>query len=258
MRFVEDIYCDFLYDCYIANQRLTEEDWLYYGKETHHLEIPKCQGGELTPLNSQDLTSYQHWVAGVLQSEIVGRKCFAMVPKGVLPPMFEELRLRWQAHHNRTAKFPLKSREEYAEMGRNGGKKNKGKPGRKLTDAEIQRFRQYASLPKTEEHRQKLRENYYDISGWIWITNGSEETMVPSEFVLPPGWIQGRRPISDETKKKMSKRKSGEGNPMFGVTPKTKQMKWFKNLEQVVEKMFIPGEEPSGWVKGRLTARDRR
>jgi hypothetical protein len=95
IRYVEDIYADFLYDCYVANQRLTEEDWLYYGREEHHIEIPACRGGDLTAFNSQHLTTYQHWVAGVLQSEVRGHLCFAYVPAGVLPPLFEMLRKKW-------------------------------------------------------------------------------------------------------------------------------------------------------------------
>jgi hypothetical protein len=100
IRYVEDIYADFLYDCYIANQRLTEEEWLYYGREEHHIEIPNRDGGTLGPLNSQYLTTYQHWVAGVLQSEVVGKKCFFAIPTGTLPPMMEALRVKWTANHN--------------------------------------------------------------------------------------------------------------------------------------------------------------
>ena len=95
IRYVEDIYADFLYDCYIANQRLNEEDWLYYGREEHHVEEPACKGGKLTPLNSQFLTTRQHWIAGILQSEVRGHLCFAYVPSKVLPPLFEMLRKKW-------------------------------------------------------------------------------------------------------------------------------------------------------------------
>jgi hypothetical protein len=88
------LYDEFLYDCYIANQRLTAEDWFYYGKETHHVEIPSRDGGLLTSLNSQPLTLYQHWIAGVLQSEVLDKVCFACIPKGVLPHWVEQLRLQ--------------------------------------------------------------------------------------------------------------------------------------------------------------------
>jgi hypothetical protein len=258
MKVTENFYDDYLYDCRVANSILSVDDWEYYGKEVHHVEIPKCEGGVLTPLNSQPLTAYQHWVAGVLQSELVGRKCFAMIPKGVLPGWLESLRIKWQTHHNRTANFTRRSREEYAEMGRKGGLTNKGRIGRKLTEQEIEKFILMASQPKSEEHKQKLRENAYDITGWIWITNGEEETMVPPGSILPQGWGSGRKPVTEETRKKQSERTSGENNPMYGVTPKTKNMRWYKDLKNIVEKMFVPGEEPAGWVKGRLTAHDRR
>lgn len=92
---IEDVYLDFLYDCHVANKNLTTEDWEVFGKENHHVSIPKQDGGELTPLNSQYLTTYQHWIAGVLQSKVLQKCCFACVPKGVLPPYLEELRLKW-------------------------------------------------------------------------------------------------------------------------------------------------------------------
>ena len=95
VRAVEDIYADFLFDCYIANKHLSDGDWEFYGKEEHHIEIPAREGGTLNPLNSQFLTLYQHWVAGVLQSEIVGKRCFACVPTGVPPPSLERLRKKW-------------------------------------------------------------------------------------------------------------------------------------------------------------------
>ena len=53
VRYVEDIYYDYLHDCYQANKRLTTEDWMWYGRELHHIEIPNCDGGTLGPLNSQ-------------------------------------------------------------------------------------------------------------------------------------------------------------------------------------------------------------
>jgi hypothetical protein len=98
---VEDFLDDFLFDCWQANKRLTPEDWEWYGKEEHHVEIPARDSGVLTPLNSQDLTQYQHWCAGVMQSEVRGKQCFAFVPKGVLPPFLERLRIKWQSDFSR-------------------------------------------------------------------------------------------------------------------------------------------------------------
>jgi hypothetical protein len=99
-----------LLDCHIANLRLSDEDWEWYGREEHHIELPERDGGILTPLNSQPLTTHQHWIAGVLQSEVLGKCCFACVPKGVLPPMFEMLRLKWARTHNRDILLATKNR----------------------------------------------------------------------------------------------------------------------------------------------------
>lgn len=57
-----------------------------------------------------------------------------------------------------------------------------------------------------------------------------------------------RMPIA--ARKKMSERQTGEGNAMYGVTPKSASMKWY-NLNDEVEKMFVPGEQPDGWKLGR-------
>jgi hypothetical protein len=92
---IERVYDDFLYDCYIANKRLTPEDWEWYGKEEHHVDTPARDEGKLTPLNSQDLTQYQHWCAGVLQSEVKQKMCFAFVPLEVLPEWMEDIRCKW-------------------------------------------------------------------------------------------------------------------------------------------------------------------
>jgi hypothetical protein len=256
---MEKIYDDYLHYCYVINKSLTEVDWEYYGREVHHIEVPDCEGGLLTPTNSQPLTTYQHWVAGILQSEVVGRKCFAMVPRGVLPPYLETLRKKWQNWHNKTANFPVRPAEYYSALGKVGGSKNKGQVRGPHSEERKRKIGDKVRGQKRgPETIQKMKENHYDISGWFWITNGIEETMVPPDHPLSETWVKGRKPFMAAAREKLSKSNSGENNPMYGVTPKTKQMRWFKDLGQVIEKMFMPGEEPEGWVKGRLTALDRR
>jgi hypothetical protein len=95
-----------------------------------------------------------------------------------------------------------------------------------------------------------MKQNHFDITGWLWITNGVDETMISPNSSIPEGWNKGRKPKSEETLKVMSDRFSGKGNPMFGVEPKTKQMRWY-NLDNKEEKMYIPGEQPKGWELGR-------
>jgi hypothetical protein len=155
IRFVEDIYTDFLYDCYIVNQRLTNEDWEWYGREKHHIELPERDGGVLTPLNSQTLTTYQHWMAGALQSEILGKCCFACVPKGKLPPLFEMLRDKWQREN---------AKEQYSRTGHKIS--NRGKMW--ITDGIEQKMIHCSELipvgwqkgrvPHSEETRRKISE----------------------------------------------------------------------------------------------------
>jgi hypothetical protein len=100
MKTIEEVYDDYLYDCHIANKRLTPEEWQYYGREEHHIEIPDRDGGLLSPLNKQPLTTYQHWVAGVLQSEVLQKKCFFAIPNGALPKCLDSIKKKWIANHN--------------------------------------------------------------------------------------------------------------------------------------------------------------
>jgi hypothetical protein len=193
IRFVEDIYADFLYDCYIANQRLTDEDWEWYGREEHHIELPERDGGVLTPLNSQVLTTYQHWIAGALQSEILGKCCFACVPKGKLPPMFELLRDKWQREY---------AKERYAETGHKIS--NRGKMW--VTDGIEQKMIHRGEpipvgwkkgrLPHTDETRRKISE--------IQKGRDTSHMLRAREGLLNP-WL-GRK-HSEESKEKMRQAK---------------------------------------------------
>jgi hypothetical protein len=225
IRFVEDIYADFLYDCYIANRHLTDEDWEWYGREEHHIELPERDGGVLTPLNSQVLTTYQHWIAGVLQSEVLGKCCFACVPKDVLPTMFEMLRAKWQSRHS-------------SEMFEKTGYKisNRGKMW--ITNGTEQKLIHRSEsipggwkkgrLPHTEETRQKISEAG---KGRVF----SEETILKLK-ARENVWI-GRK-HTQESREKMSNAAknrdpstrvgpdmSGERNPNYGKTasPETRQ-----------------------------------
>ena len=196
--FIQDLYYDFLYNCYIANQRLTNEDWEWYGREDHHIELPERDGGVLTPLNSQPLTTYQHWKAGVLQSEILGKCCFACVPKGKLPPFFEVLRDKWQREY---------AKERYAQTGHKIN--NAGKMW--VTDGVTQRLIrqeepvplgwQKGRLPHSEETRQKISD----------LQKGRDTSaMTAARMALPNHWI-GRK-HTEESKEKMRQAKQRRKN----------------------------------------------
>lgn len=195
IRFVEDIYADFLYDCYIANQRLTDEDWEWYGREEHHIELPERDGGVLTPLNSQTLTTYQHWIAGILQSEVLGKCCFACVPKGVLPEMFETLRVKWARTHNRGVLLGTKN---HGKMWINDGNQNRMILRSEPIPAGWGRGR----LPFSEEHRANIGNS---ARGRV-IT---EETRAKLRE-RPNAWV-GRK-HTEESKEKMRQAKQRRRN----------------------------------------------
>jgi hypothetical protein len=123
--------------------------------------------------------------------------------------------------------------------------------GRKHSYESIEKRRQkLQGMKRGPETIQKQKENCFRPSGYFWITDGVSEKWVEPETIIPKDWDKGRKPTSEETRKVMSDRFSGKGNPMFGVEPKTKQMRWY-NLDNKEEKMYIPGEQPKGWELGR-------
>lgn len=199
IRFVEDIYADYLYDCYIANQHLTDEDWHFYGREEHHIEVPARCGGLLTPLNSQTLTTYQHWMAGVLQSEVVGKSCFACVPKGKLPPMIETLREKWQSEY---------AKERFAESGHKIS--NRGKMW--ITDGIEQKLIHRSDTIPTGWRRGRLPHSQETKDKISKLNKGrviSEETRAKLR-ARPNHWL-GRK-HSEESKAKMSEAAKRRGS----------------------------------------------
>jgi hypothetical protein len=150
---IQDVYDDYLYDCYLANKQLTYYEWEVYGCEEHHVEIPERDGGKLTDLNKQPLTTFQHWVAGVLQSELLGKCCFACVPKGKLPAKVEALRDKWQREY---------AKERFAETGHRIAQKgkrwiNNGTENKMVAkDYQLPLGWDYGRLPFTEEHKKNI------------------------------------------------------------------------------------------------------
>ncbi len=130
--------------------------------------------------------------------------------------------------------------------------------GRKQKQESKDKTRQkILGIRRRPETIQKMKENCFSPTGWFWITNGMEEKWVAPGNFIPTGWRRGRKPISEETRKKHSENSSGENNPMFGVKPKSASMRWY-NLDNKVECMYIPGEEPEKWVTGRVKGRKRK
>ena len=182
---LENFYLDYLYDCYIANLQLTEEDWDYYGRETHHVEIPERDGGLLTPLNSQKLTVYQHWVAGVLQSELLGKCCFAMVPKNVLPLKIDKLRVKWHSHHGKEV-LPNHSGKMWIN---NGVKETYA--SRKIEIPEGWVTGRLPNVVEEMNRRSRLQVVGKTTAGTKWYTDGFQsKRLTPGSE--PEGWKEGR------------------------------------------------------------------
>lgn len=106
-----------------------------------------------------------------------------------------------------------------------------------------------------------------------------EKMIYPDEIniYLSQGYIKGRRPFTDEHKKKIGKSNKGNKSPFKGI-PRTKEVKnkisktktgkkhsverkltnskaqsqcrWYNNGER--EKRCFPRNKPKGWVSGRL------
>ena len=78
----------------------------------------------------------------------------------------------------------------------------------------------------------------------FWINNGRKEMLVEDgpRVRKDKGWVKGRLPIKPET---LQKHRTMRKNYVGG-------MRWFRNPEGTEEKMFFPGNEPNGWVRGKI------
>ena len=140
-----------------------------------------------------------------------------------------------------------------------------GVVGYVITDERRKQLSSYTrGIPKTENHKRKISEAHLvnpHRKGWVWFHNPLtpyEEQMCPLGEA-PTGWVEGRV-IPDEVKIKMRKPKKVKPSPevIESRSQKLRGRKWFYNEFLRQEKKFFPGQEPIGWVKGRLTVRDRR
>jgi len=123
--------------------------------------------------------------------------------------------------------------------------------GKKQTPEAIEKTRQaLTGRKRTPEQIQRIRENAIHPKGWFWITDGEQERWVAPDAIIPANWEKGRKKVSEETLEKMGTGKKGSKNPMFGVKPKSASMRWY-NIDNLEENMFVPGEQPEGWVLGR-------
>jgi hypothetical protein len=130
--------------------------------------------------------------------------------------------------------------------------------GRKQTPESIEKTRQKVlGIKRRPETIQKLKENCFKPVGYFWITDGKDEEWVAPQSTIPKGWCKGRKPVSEETRQKKIGKTTGSKNGMFGVKPKSASMRWY-NLDNKVECMYIPGEEPEKWVTGRVKGRKRK
>ncbi len=45
----------------------------------------------------------------------------------------------------------------------------------------------------SEKTKEKLRKNAFKVTGWFWITNDIEETMIAPDALMPESWRKGRK-----------------------------------------------------------------
>jgi hypothetical protein len=209
---IERVYDDYLYDCYIANKRLSLEDWAYYGKEKHHVETPNRDGGLLTPCNSQDLTTYQHWVAGVLQSEVLQKLCFAHLPRGIFTGLLEELRVKWKSLGVSGENHPLYGKHHSEETRRKISDAQKGENHPNY--GKVGELAPFYGRKHTEETLQKMSD-----------ANKGENN---------PNY--GKK-MSEESRRKMSDANKGENNPNYGKVGELSPNYGRKNTEETLQKM---------------------
>jgi len=185
-----------------------------------------------------------HWMAGVLQSEILSKCCFACVPKGVLPPLFEILREKWQREY---------AKERYAQTGHKIS--NRGKMW--VTDGIEQRLIhrsepipvgwQKGRLPHTNETRKKISEKGKGRPI-------SEETRTKLR-ARPSAWKGKKHTLESKIKQSESakNRKPHTRNSpkKFGSDNHNHGKKWFSNAGKTEEGMFFTGEQPEGWILGK-------
>lgn len=93
---------------------------------------------------------------------------------------------------------------------------------------------------RTKEHSTKISEAKLR-SNLLWYTNGKEEKFY-RENEQPEGWVRGKLPMKEESKKKIREQFKGETHPLFG-------MKIFNNGK--IEGRFFEGHEPKNWTMGR-------
>lgn len=182
----EKVYDDFLYDCHIANLRLTEEDWLYYGREEHHVEIPNRDEGVLTPCNSQYLTRYQHWIAGILQSEVLQKCCFMCIPEGSIPKSLEGLRFKWRSWSGKQSAITNAANQSsiYCQTNRNKGLETQRQRKIGFFDPELHKRTSPLGTARAKELGVGLFDPVIQERGRV---KGVESTMKPVILVHPEG-----------------------------------------------------------------------
>ncbi len=78
----------------------------------------------------------------------------------------------------------------------------------------------------------------------FWINNGLQETWHPGGQLLPPGWKKGRAP---KTVQEMTARTRTQ---LVGLT--VKGTRWYKSPDEMNNGRFVEGEQPRGWILGRI------
>lgn len=124
------------------------------------------------------------------------------------------------------------------------------------TAASRRSIQYWASL--TKEQKSKMRSGEKN-SRWGAVV--TEETRRKISAANKGRFSKEKHPLwnvghSEETKRRMSESRKGTGkglaNPNYGKVGAAAGKKWFHDPINKLEKYFIPGQQPAGFIQGRL------
>jgi hypothetical protein len=279
--FIQNKYHDWYYQI-IDNARLKTYDGY---SEVHHI-IPGSLGGSGDPSNLVRLSYPEHFLCHWLLIKFVSdpkdkaKMAYALQRMTSIRNDLAGKRIvaSWQFEVVKRAAKDNMSGENHPNYGRKHY--NNGIKAIQLSDdKEVPKGFVLGGLPKSEEHRLKMSairmigENHPSY-GRKHYNNGTKSIMLSYDEEITEGFVLGRLPTSDETRRNMSDKKwynngtksiklsDGEEIPegfLPGMLPKQSDnmsgKKWYNNGTKSI-RLSDDQEIPEGFVLGRLPTSD--